>query len=351
MCHNNWKQNVLIHHRLLFRSFLTQHSMTLQQYYSSWVCTLTSLWMLERWFVTYGWSSFSTFLSSWPHRSPGWMAMTFMSIFTLIWYVDLYRNWQDATKTTSVRLLYQHVSNAQWFWLIFITGFTIIPGLAFVLIELFRETATAPTNNTASDNEGKQRDDESSHNNNSPRQNKRRRRSRHLVVDTKVVGPIVATKGDLENIVEGVCLLALMGAWIPSVVFATSPGGIASVVGNSYFFTWATSIFVTETTVWWIHDWRKNIHSALAKQTREYQQKQQQVLKKTNQIQQRAAAARMAAVQSNAESSDDELSDDLVVVDEIGEHKMEEGGRRQSVVDESENAEFLDAMEETKDDC
>jgi hypothetical protein len=322
------------------------------------------------------------------------MAMTFMSLFTLIWYIDLYNNWRSAPQKNGVLLLYQKVRHSQWDWLLFITGFTMLPGSAFVLIELFRETAPSESRNDSSNN-NRDADGTSSNNHNptnhlslisglgSPRRAKgdgttprrigvRRRLSEAGVVVRPIITVSNDGKGACENITEGICLFVLVVAWIPSVVIATSPGGIASLVGNSYFFTWATSIFVAETMVWWVHDWRKNIHSLLAKQAREYQQKQKQVLKKSLQIQQRAAIAAAHAVASTqSEEDDDEDDEDDDDDDHVHHHtnsrgerqrdrdqeeqKSEEGNRspqrRRSLSDrgEPEGSEFFDALEEITD--
>jgi hypothetical protein len=61
-------------------------------YYSSWLCTITCYWMLERWFVAADWPSLKSFIASWPNRAPAWICIMVLSIFTLIWYVDLWQN-------------------------------------------------------------------------------------------------------------------------------------------------------------------------------------------------------------------------------------------------------------------
>jgi hypothetical protein len=70
--------------------------------------------------------------------------------------------------------------------------FTIIPAVAFVAIELFR--------------------------------------------DTKADGG-TQEKTKVENIVEGVIFLLLVLAWIPTVGAVTTPNGAASLIGNTYFFS------------------------------------------------------------------------------------------------------------------
>jgi hypothetical protein len=88
-------------------------------------------------------------------------------------------------------------------------------------------------------------------------------------------------KSEWETILEGIVLGLLALAWIPSVIVATTPGGVASFVGNAYFFTWLCTIFVMETSVWWIHDWRKRIQSQLEQQEVDYRKIQQEVLEKS----------------------------------------------------------------------
>jgi hypothetical protein len=88
-------------------------------------------------------------------------------------------------------------------------------------------------------------------------------------------------KSEWETILEGIVLGLLALAWIPSVIVATTPGGVASFVGNAYFFTWLCTIFVMETSVWWVHDWRKRIQSLLEQQEVDYRKIQQEVLEKS----------------------------------------------------------------------
>ena len=102
-------------------------------------------------------------------------------------------------------------------------------------------------------------------------------------------------------------LLLLVLAWIPTVILATTPGGVASLVGNSYFFTWATTVFVLETGIWWIHDWRKRIHFILQQQEREYETIKAQVLEKTRQQQR---ALQEAAPSSPKHKNQGEMDED-----------------------------------------
>ena len=88
-------------------------------------------------------------------------------------------------------------------------------------------------------------------------------------------------KSEWETILEGLVLCLLVLAWIPNVVVATTPGGVASLVGNAYFFTWLGTIFVMETAVWWVHDWRKSIQSQLEQQEMDYRKVQIEVLERS----------------------------------------------------------------------
>jgi hypothetical protein len=68
-------------------------------------------------------------------------------------------------------------------------------------------------------------------------------------------------------------------------MIATTPRGAASLIGNSYFFTWVMSIFVFEGFIWYIHDRRKATYEALKAKQDEYRQRQEQVLQQAKEIQ------------------------------------------------------------------
>jgi hypothetical protein len=70
-------------------------------YFSVWILCLTSLWILERWWIDYGWSSFRSFITSWPYRAPAWICIIILSVFDMIWTVDLWRNYNDTLHTSS----------------------------------------------------------------------------------------------------------------------------------------------------------------------------------------------------------------------------------------------------------
>ena len=73
-------------------------------YYSTWGCCLASWWCLERWSVSAGFSSLQAFVTSWPYRAPGWLCMMVLSVFTLIWYIDLWRNHTDLEREAELSL-------------------------------------------------------------------------------------------------------------------------------------------------------------------------------------------------------------------------------------------------------
>jgi len=203
-------------------------------YFSTWACFWASVWTFERWLVSRGRSSFQGFMASWPHRAPGWIAIFFFSFGDLMCILDLFLNWDAAYPSDDdpQRTQFDAISRRQWEWLLFTTAFTIPFAVGFVLVELFRETAIGKT----------------------------------------------SPKSGWETILEGVVLCLLVLTWIPSVIVATTPGGVASLVGNAYFFTWLGTTFVIETAVWWIHDWRKSIQSMLEQQEEDYRKIQKEVL-------------------------------------------------------------------------
>lgn len=137
---------------------------------------------------------------------------------------------------------FNKVGDGQWQWLIIVTVFTFCPAVVFVLVELFRETKADGSN---------------------------------------------ADKSQSEIVAEGICFLVLAVAWIPTVMIATTPRGAASLIGNSYFFTWLLTIFVFEGLIWFIHDKRKETHRALKEKEAEYKRQQLKVLEKSREIQEK----------------------------------------------------------------
>lgn len=304
-------------------------------YYSTWGCCWTCYWTLERWLVAYGWASFKAFISSWPFRAPGWIAVCCSSFLSLMFYLDLYSNHIEAhLDNPGLAQHYSEVGDAQWQWILFVSAFTIAPSLIFIVVELFRttssEAANLEDNSTGS----------SSNNNNSlPKQNSQKRFSMAMAASharPSIMGLAVQSanglnrrssrqfipqrqnplpdkgdsaggKGPLENILEGFCLLLLVLAWIPTVIVATTPGGAASLVGNSYFLTWMSTVFVMETFIWFVHDLRKGVHSALQVKEREYQKFQTEVVQQSRALE----AKRMAAGSWGNDALDDIELDDI----------------------------------------
>jgi hypothetical protein len=224
-------------------------------YFSTWACCWTSIWTLERWMVASGMASFHQFLASWPNRAPGWCTILFLSFCTLLCLVDLYTNKNDGSEILRQQL--EKVGEGQWYWLLFVVSITIPCAAGFVIVEIFRE-----------DKQGGDQD-----------------------------------KSQLETIVEGVIFLFLVLAWIPSVMVATTPGGVASLVGNTYFYIWATTVFVMETAVWWVHDWRKRIHQQLQVQQDEYRKIQEEVLTKSRGLTPAATTSESSSIATYVEES------------------------------------------------
>lgn len=160
---------------------------------------------------------------------------------TLVWYLDLWRN-HVHLKRDEEQLIVQHlgrVSNNQWRWLVFISIFTLIPSNVFSLAELVR----------GSNADGS-----------------------------------LKKKSSTETVIEGVAFCVITVAWIPTVIMATTPRGAASLIGNSYFFTWAMAIVVVEGLVWFIHDKRQETYRALREKQREYERRQDRVAAQTEAI-------------------------------------------------------------------
>jgi len=207
-------------------------------YFSTWVGCIASFAVLEKWAVAAGWSSLKPFIASWPYRAPVWICIMFLSIVTSIWYINLWQNFGKLSSSAESGLyeFFSAVPASQWQWLVIVTVFSICSALGFVLVELFRDIKADGSN---------------------------------------------AAKTQLENVIEGVTFSTLVLAWIPTVVVATAPGGAASMVGNAYFFTWMLVVFIFEGLVWWIHDFRLEMHSVIRAKAKEYQRRQQEVLAQT----------------------------------------------------------------------
>lgn len=214
-------------------------------YYSTWVCFWATGWTMESKMTEYGWPTLKVFVKSWPFRSPGWIAIFVSDFFCLFWYVDLYINTQINPQrlSESQQIFYGNIAKSQYQWLIFVAAASLLPAGAFVFVEIFR----------------------TSDSNDKPR---------------------------AESYLEGFALLILTCAWVPSVIVATTPGGFAAVVGNAYVFSWTTTLFVLETSIWFIRDSRSSVHQTLEQKGEEYRKHQSQVLENTRKLQEEAEAKR-----------------------------------------------------------
>ena len=231
-------------------------------YFSSWACFFICIWTMERWMVACEYLSYKKFLASWPNRAPGWIAIFFLSVGSLLCVVDLFANWKD-----SGIKYYEIVQDSQWNWMFFATAFTIAPAGGFILAEITREINAGEDKNT---------------------------------------------KPEWENIFEGVLLLLLFVIWIPSVIIATTPGGLASLVGNAYFFIWGTTAFVVDTCVWWIHDWRRRVLTIIQEQEEKYRNIQKDVLERSRmELEEHAEQARIDSQPTNVDD-DDSIDSDYI---------------------------------------
>jgi len=177
---------------------------------------------------------------------------------------------------------FNRVGDGQWQWLIIVTVFTFCPALVFVLVELFRETKADGSN---------------------------------------------ADKSQSEIVVEGICFLLLAVAWIPTVMIATTPRGAASLIGNSYFFTWLLTIFVFEGLIWMIHDKRKETHRALKEKEAEYKRQQLKVLEKTREIQEKNDEKEHTALEGSGRMGKREQSSGTEYYDVAGGDPLPGQGR------------------------
>ena len=232
-------------------------------YFSSWACFLICTWTLEHWMVACEYPSLEKFMASWPNRAPGWIAIFFFSLASLLCIVDLFANWKD-----SEIKYYEIVQSMQWEWMFFATAFTLAPAGGFVLMEIVRETK---------------------------------------------LGEDANTKSEWEIIFEGVMLLLLFVIWIPSVIVATTPGGLASLVGNAYFFVWGTTVFVVDTCVWWIHDWRRRVLTTIQEQEKKYRNIQKDVFERSRmELEEHAEQAIIIDSQPTKVDDDDSINSDSI---------------------------------------
>jgi len=207
-------------------------------YFSTWFCLFCAISAVESKMMEYDWPSIKTFIKSWPHRSPGWIAILVSDFFTLWWYVDIYTTYdvstvKDEDLNPKLASYYGSINNTQYKLLIFVAAATLLPSSAFVFMEIFRDSSEEK-------------------------------------------------KGRVETYIEAFCLFSLACAWIPVVCVATTPGGFAAQIGNSWFFTWATCFLVMETLLWFVSDSRGGLHQTLVEKEQEYQQHQLNVLATTH---------------------------------------------------------------------
>lgn len=135
--------------------------------------------------IEHDWPSMKTFIKSWPHRAPGWIAIFISDFFTLCWYVDVYSEYGEdsfngSPEPSPLEYYYKNIPNTQYELLLFVASATLLPSAAFVFMEIFRVSS-----------------------------------------DDK--------KGTVETVVEAISLFVLACAWVPTVCIATTPGGFASV--------------------------------------------------------------------------------------------------------------------------
>jgi len=114
-------------------------------------------------------------------------------------------------------------------------------------------------------------------------------------------------KGTLETLLEAISLLVLACVWVPVVCTVTAPGGFASKIGNSWFFTWMTCFLVMETLLWFVSDSRGGIHQTLLQREQEYHQHQLNVLATTKDMQSEAVGQ---------QEDDSHVEEDNEMVDE-----------------------------------
>lgn len=116
-------------------------------YYSTWVCLWTSVWVLERKMVDFDLPTIRGFVTSWPYRAPGWIAIFFFSFFTLFWYVDLFANTynQRDDLPDTLRVYWEDIPKSQYLWLLFVASITLLPSAIFIFLEVRHHSDSATT--------------------------------------------------------------------------------------------------------------------------------------------------------------------------------------------------------------
>mmetsp|Transcript_36268 Transcript_36268/g.48597 ORF Transcript_36268/g.48597 Transcript_36268/m.48597 type:complete len:397 (-) Transcript_36268:554-1744(-) len=195
-------------------------------YFATWISFITVIWTLERYYVNAGNSSFYAFFSSWPHRGFGWILLFAISLADFFFVLDEFLNWESGLKRVpQIRRTFAGVED--WEWGLFLAGTiqSFMASFIFSAVELFRISKIG----------------------------------------------ITSEKTTWETWTEGAILIYLTVWWLLIVILFTIPNGIGSLYGNVYFFTWAGAVSVIKTLLWWVRDWRREIHVAMEKQHEEYQ--------------------------------------------------------------------------------
>lgn len=66
-------------------------------YFSSWACLFSSFFALDAWIQESADDNggVKAFVRSWPNRAPAWICIAVLSLSTLVWYIDLWRNHEN----------------------------------------------------------------------------------------------------------------------------------------------------------------------------------------------------------------------------------------------------------------
>lgn len=196
-------------------------------YFSTWLCLIANLNMIEIWLISAGYASVLQAVRSWPNLAPGWIMIFTVTLACMLSILDLFLRYDDVEiMTTRLRSKYEGISLAQWIWLISACAMSLVTAFGFSLVELFRREDYHVRN----------------------------------------------IKSSFEFSLEGICLTCLVFVWVPIVVVATTSDGACSEVGNSYFLTWASALVVIQTFILWLQSWRGGVHDVILKQDREYRE-------------------------------------------------------------------------------
>jgi len=222
-------------------------------YFSTWLCLISNVSMVEMWLIAAGHASVYQAVSSWPNRAPGWIKIFIVTLASLLSICDIFFHYENVEVLPErLQIKYAEVPTAEWVCLFLACAMSLVTAFGFSLIELFR-------------------------------------REEYHVRNIKSSG---------EMSLEGICLASLVFVWVPIVVIATTDGA-CSEVGNSYFLTWASCAVVIQTFINWLQDWRKGVQSILLEQDREYQESMQ--------------ASRVAPIPSTYEDDDDSEDEEIEV--------------------------------------